>query len=909
MNSSLKQILRENYVDGIIHTHVSMLQPKGKYQFDRQAREDLLEEYSRILIEEENPILGLAEKPQEYLPVLVDVDIKLKEENEDNFGDKLYTETQRNQIIEVYQSILMNIIEGCTDEKLTCVVLEKPLYRITKNNKTYAKNGFHLHFPYIFLKNVEQETQLIPRVQLALKELNIFENLGYEDSGSVIDRCCCKVPWLMYGSRKSEEMEPYKITKIYNSEMEEITLEQAFKRYRIYDMRERLINLTGRIEYNLPRILSIIPYGREISELRRGLVSPLKKKITKKKESRQHTNLSVQESLKVSERLLPMLSNFRARERNEWMTIGWILYNISNGSAEGLQQWLDFSARDEEQYDEDVCIYQWERMSKKDLTLGTLRYFASIDNPEMYQTFKAEQAEKHIKESLNGSHNDIAKILHTEYCNEFVCASVASKTWFQFINHRWEEIEEGTFLRERISGDIVKRYIEMGKELVAKAGESKDEAETAYNSARLKQNQRLIANLKSSPYKNNVMRECVEVFYDKRFRQKLDTNPYLIAFRNGVYDLKENFFRAGRPEDFISKCMPIDYVEFDNGDEKVLAVHDYLEKVFPDVSVRQYFLDQSSDVFIGGNHQKVVLFWTGEGDNAKSVTQTIFEKMLGELAIKFSTTLITGKKTQTGSANPELARAGGGVRWAVLEEPDGDEQINVGLLKSLSGNDTYWARDLFEKGKQTREMTPMFKLIFICNKLPKMRYSDKATWNRIRVIPFESTFVRPGDPCPETYEEQLREKRFPMDPEFSKKIPDLVQAFAWVLMEHRKNIRSRVEPEKVRAATAMYKRQNDVYRQFIEECIVEANSYLNLVELYAQFKEWFREGFPGNQIPVRNEVKEYFTRQWGEPERGCKWYGYRIRTLQDDIDSGEAVVLDEDDLVNYDEDGKCLPPM
>jgi hypothetical protein len=125
-------------------------------------------------------------------------------------------------------------------------------------------------------------------------------------------------------------------------------------------------------------------------------------------------------------------------------------------------------------------------------------------------------------------------------------------------------------------------------------------------------------------------------------------------------------------------------------------------------------MDQSSDIFVGGNHQKVVIFWTGEGDNGKSVTQSIFEKMLGPLAIKFSTTLITGKKTNTGAANPELARAGGGVRWAVLEEPDGDEQINIGMLKSLSGNDSYWARDLFEKGKATREMTPMFKLIFIC---------------------------------------------------------------------------------------------------------------------------------------------------------------------------------------------------
>ena len=210
------------------------------------------------------------------------------------------------------------------------------------------------------------------------------------------------------------------------------------------------------------------------------------------------------------------------------------------------------------------------------------------------------------------------------------------------------------------------------------------------------------------------MKEAADIFYNKNFKHKLDTNPYLFGFKNGVYDLKLNVFRSGRPEDFISNCAAIDYVNYSPTDKKVLEIYDFLEKIFPNKAIRKYFMDQSSDVFVGGNHQKVVIFWTGEGDNGKSVTQSFFDKMLGTMAIKFSTTLITGKKTQIGAAGPELARAGGGVRWAVLEEPDIDEDINVGMLKSLSGNDSYWARDLFEKGKSTREIQPLFKLVFIC---------------------------------------------------------------------------------------------------------------------------------------------------------------------------------------------------
>ena len=49
-----------------------------------------------------------------------------------------------------------------------------------------------------------------------------------------------------------------------------------------------------------------------------------------------------------------------------------------------------------------------------------------------------------------------------------------------------------------------------------------------------------------------------------------------------------------------------------------------------------------------------------------------------------------------------------------------------------------------------------------------------------------------------------------------------------------------------------------------------------------------------------HQFKEYFLKVWGEPGRGCQWNGYRIRTMQDDIDNEEVIILDEDDFVEYD---------
>jgi P4 family phage/plasmid primase-like protien len=914
MNTSIQELLKKHFVDSedtVWHTHVSMVQPRGKFQFDRNVSDEFWDTYCENMNSVDTPIVGIAEKPHNYTPVLVDIDIKLKEDPNMQYGDHLYNEEQVKQVVQAYQSTLRHIVDGCEDSNLTCILLEKPIYYINANETRYVKNGFHLHFPNLFLSKIDQTVHLFPRVKKLISSMKVFENLGFEDSASVVDACCCTVPWLLYGSRKNEDSQPYMFSTVYDANCIPIDLDDALENYKLYNSDEDLLDISGKVMHYLPRILSTIPYGRETHDVKEGLEMTKEIHSLTRTHTKKHVSVSCEEALKISSRLMPMIGDFRADDRNEWMGIGWVLYNIGGGGEDALNQWLEFSSRSEK-YDEAKCIYEWERMTKRDKTIGTLKHFAKYDSPDLYAVYLKEMVDPLMKQSLNGSHNDIARVLHAYYGDEFRCASIAGKTWYQYRKdkHKWQEIEEGVFLRERISTTLVADYIDIGKKLMDEYGSVQDEAEEASIKTRRKQVDRLISSMKSAPFKNNVMKEAQEVFYDPEFADKLNQNPHLICFKNGVYDLKLNQFRDGQQDDYVSKNIPIEYTEYSDADNEVQDVKEFLQKIFPDSSIRSYFMDTYSDIFVGGNSQKKVYMWTGDGDNGKSIVQNFFELMLGELAIKFNTQYFTGKKTSTGSANPELSRAAPPVRHATMEEPDADETLNIGELKKLSGGDSYWARDLFEKGKATREVFPMFTLTFICNTLPKLKYSDKATWNRIRVIPFESTFISPGDPCPITFEEQLREKKFPMDRNFKEKIPDMIKAFAWYLLQWRKNITIRIEPEKVKEATAIYRKQNDIYRQFIDECIVEERSkYLTIVEMYAQFKEWFKESFPNNQLPIKNDVKEYFENIWGESERGGRWQGFRIRTLDDDLESGDAVILEDSDLVSYGNDGKAIPPL
>lgn len=864
-------------------THQSMVYPTGKYMIRGNDVDMFMDFYCRDSLDHR---LGILESTAIHtvIPVLVDADIK-KEGNEIT---RLYEPALILRLIQIYQTVIRQIVNDISDEDLLCVVLEKDPYLLEneKTMKKYIKHGFHLHFPRCLISRIIQEKELIPRVKLEWKK-----QVGYNEFSvsldNLIDRAYCKgTPWLMYRSSKSANMQPYLITYMVDSNGNTIENLLPLLYMSLYRTDGTRIELSwDNIEYHLPRILSISPHGREeyIHELKDDLppIPSVSKIQTQLNQQLNHMNMlsehrNEDESTMV-DKLLDILNIQRSVDRNDWIYVGWVLFNIFNGNQDGLDKWIRFSQKSPENFSLEVCNYEWSRMIRRDMSIGSLKFIAKQDNPERYNETMDEFMVPHIEKAmkLNGSHNDLARALFEKYEHQFVCASIKDKIWYEYSDHVWNRIDEGFSLRKKISEEIVDAYEAIGKSLVSKCSKAEEEEQSLYNK-KLKNCMRIVTLLKSAPYKNNIMKECTEVFYQPKFFKELDHNPFLFAFQNGVYDLTEHVFRDGRPSDKNSIKAPIRYREdLSDTHPEVMQVYHFLEKIFPDRTIRDYFFDVSAQIFIGGNHAKIVQVWTGEGDNGKSVTQNLFEKMLGSYSIKLPTSLIVGKRTQSSAACPELVRAGNGVRFAMLQEPDGKDVINVGILKELSGNDSFFARGLYKEGS---EIIPMFKLVLICNDPPKLPYNDKAAWNRIRVIPFESLF---SDNAPEDPDEQMMKKVFPRDPQFSEKIPAMAEAFAWILIQHLRHYpKIRQEPEKVKCATANYRKKNDIYRQFVDDHVVrEENNSISVQQCYSLFKEWFREGIPNTPIPTRDDFREYMTKILGEPVASF-WMDVRIRSIQ-----------------------------
>lgn len=358
------------------------------------------------------------------------------------------------------------------------------------------------------------------------------------------------------------------------------------------------------------------------------------------------------------------------------------------------------------------------------------------------------------------------------------------------------------------------------------------------------------------------------------------------------------------PRIMLTMSVGYEFKTFSDEDPEIYEIKTFLTKIFPDPELRTYFVEYGARLLKGGNTEKNFLVMSGEkGDNGKSVTIELIQKMLGQYAVNLPTTLITGKRSASSAAAPELARCSG-VRFAVLQEPDGKDMINGGTLKELTGSDAMFIRGLFKDGGDVRLQ---FKVAFICNKLPKISSDDQAIWNRVRVLTFESVFPKDKSLVPDDFKEQLKRKIFERDDHLNEKFDSMKQALMWVFYQTyihlRRNNKKTFEPKKVTEATKTYRQNNDFILQFINEMIKEDSSReccgITLTEVYNVFKDWYRDTFAGMKVPSKNDVRDELNRRWGFP-RDNKWRRYRLRSDQDDIDEGIVIALDDGDFTDAD---------
>lgn len=236
--------------------------------------------------------------------------------------------------------------------------------------------------------------------------------------------------------------------------------------------------------------------------------------------------------------------------------------------------------------------------------------------------------------------------------------------------------------------------------------------------------------LRSVKYKEILIKGIIG--YVKVDEDLWDLNDDLIGFRNGVYDLRKNVFRAGTYEDYISMVIDYDYDKSSTG--QLQWVEDYFKKIMPVEAERELLLLLLSTTF-GGRHLEKFIVCTGEGRNGKDTTFTyLMSKVLGPYYYNCNPAAFTQKIKS--DQNVSIANFNK-MRAVVTTEPDKDETIKTSLIKSITGANQTAMRTLYSTNTKVNLNETLFML---CNDKPALDRSEQAMMERLIVIPFRSTF-------------------------------------------------------------------------------------------------------------------------------------------------------------------------
>lgn len=567
--------------------------------------------------------------------------------------------------------------------------------------------------------------------------------------------------------------------------------------------------------------------------------------VTDTEEHAKVNNVTTEEEVKLAYRLCEKCINAEKRcgEYQDWVNMAICLKNISN-SEESFKVWCDMTRRVDPTHkkatkSEAELRTKWNLIRVDDtrkLGMASLNYWAREDNEPAYASILGETHIKWIINFGNDTHVSVASFVCRFFKHEYRCSYGArrSSEWYQFAKggHVWKHLKVPAPIRSSFSEQILRQYREAEIQVAKEARDSTETSRTEALDAKKKNIAKIITCLQTTNFKDNVLKECAEKFYDEDFIGRLNMHPYLVGVSNGVLDLRnidENgeqhvLFRPGVPEDNISFQMgrtepameAISYEVYNPTDPTLThrLVLEFFNKIYPDAVLRDYVLTLLASCLEGANAEQKFYVMTGSGGNGKSMIEQLMEMTFGDYGTLVSTTTFTRKRPDAGSANADLITVKC-RRYLHCGEPDEGEKINTSIMKTWSGGDLIAARGLFADQEKFKIMG---KIFMSCNDLPPIMKFDDGTWRRIRVIPHVSKFKDPGhpeiDPSKHIYEKDLA---------LEMKLRTWRNAFLGILVwyyEHKYLRTGLVEPPCVSAASDKYKEEFDMFMQFVGETYV-----------------------------------------------------------------------------------------
>jgi P4 family phage/plasmid primase-like protien len=796
----------------------------------------------------------------------------------------------REQVVSFCKAYMTQVAEYLElPETVDLYIMEKrkPTFDEKRNR---MKSGIHIVVPSLGTTSaVEQSIRrtLLKTVETHFTGLPLQEKWDKVYDEGVVKR---SANWMLYGSKKGEEESlPYMISYIVKYSRGEVSVSteippitsQLVKllSVRKQDSEETPLTAKAREIYTAGQD-PLISGGRAVTPARGR---PAQREPGSRASSPHGRGIrAIDPDYKDYLKAHVMNLNLdRASDYQSWLNVGICLHNIHPDLQDVF---LDFSSQNTDKYNEADCIQKWNTITFRNdgerLGISSLYYWSRTDNPEGYLTIENSNVSRLLEQACSGTEHDVAKVVNAKFRDLYKCCDFGKNVWYRWAGHIWTETDSGVDLQIRLSSEIAslffKKMNDIGRVMEEKnlmncvSIESKADCgycEYCKEEAKRTGLNKIYTKLKTTTFKNNVMRECRELFFDEQFTKKIDSNKELIAFNNGVLDLTTFEFRDGKPDDYMSFSTGVDY-----DPEKAYQSYPawaqielFLSQVLPDPEVRSYFMKHLSTCLIGGNKAQKFHILTGSGSNGKSMLMNLTAKALGDYAAVVPISLFTQKRGKSGAAAPEVIRLKG-RRFVTMQEPDEKIALNTGLMKEICSCEKMYARDLFKSGT---EFEVQAKFHLACNDKPEINSTDGGTWRRLMVINFTSKFVEKPT---ETY-------HYPIDETIQHAVNsvDWATPFLSYLISTFKighGYHKLTPPGKVMEYTTEYRNDNDGIARFIAEKIGQSEEDIVTKEvLRSAFKQWKVQNEQMSLSP--SDLEKRIIELYGKYPKGG-WPGFRI---------------------------------
>jgi phage/plasmid-associated DNA primase len=459
-----------------------------------------------------------------------------------------------------------------------------------------------------------------------------------------------------------------------------------------------------------------------------------KEEEKEEKEEKKYSKLTDEEITKI----IDMIDDDKADDFELWRNAGFALFNELG--KDGRSYFHQFSKKSDKYNKKEVDKqYDTFKPTKQSniYSFGTLRAWAKEADPEGYKSLfnkKPKANNSQFWEMMKLFNNsDIANYYKEIAPQRFI---YSKNIWYGYNEHNViTELSDKTpsQLISNIS-DILKAKLKEEIQKIEPDDKTYDETYKLFKSC--------YKSVGTASFVRGML-EYIPTFYnDDTLREKLDNNPFLLAFNDMVYDFKIKQARKIEMKDYISITTGYKYPTTSDA-KKQQEIKDLIFSVFENVKMAKYWLE-SVAMSIHTNKFEKFYIHSGSGRNGKGLLFSLVESALGKYIATADSEFLTSR-IESGKPNPVLTKARG-KRFLMITEPSSEDnnkeiKLNVDLIKKLSGLDKIEARDLFQKSKDVIEYKPQFTCFLQCNQKPELGKIDNGIKQRIQIIEYPFTFV------------------------------------------------------------------------------------------------------------------------------------------------------------------------